>query len=104
MNQELTGTLGHQALLEDINTHDEIAYAMLVNPDLEIIGSSNMALIGVTTDDVGTRSAAVEGTPDARQTYYDLGGIQVYDVNYPVLIEDVAHGASDQATETERGC
>jgi len=89
----LTETFNYQFLLDEISTDEKIVYATLINPSLEIIASSNNALIGIIHDGIGSRSAAIDGEPYTEEIYYDPADITVFDVSYPVVINGENIGA-----------
>lgn len=91
--QEMNEEFSYESLLGRLIENEEIVYALLVNPELEIIASSNKDLIGIVVDDEATRSAAVDGVPYTQETYYDLEDIPVYDVCYPVVMDGKNIGA-----------
>ena len=92
--QELTDSFGYQALLKKITAHEEIAYAMLFNPELVVIASSNEAMVGkVIPADKNMQEAAVSGVPYAEQTYYEPEDIDVYMINYPAVVNGENIGA-----------
>ena len=86
--QELTDSFSHQRLIEDMGSDENIAYAMLINTDLVSIAHNNKDEIGNIFDDEGSKSAAIDGIPYAEPWYYEAGGMTVYDVCYPVIIND----------------
>ncbi|OLS01646.1 methyl-accepting chemotaxis protein [Tissierella creatinophila] len=90
---ELTQTFAYQTLLEKIGSNKEIAYITLINKDLEVIGSSNKELIGSIFNDAGIKSAAIDGVPASQERYYKAKNMEVYDINYPAIINGENIGA-----------
>lgn len=91
--QQLNERFDAQTLLDEIGSHDDIAYALLVDRDLEVIGHSNKDLIGQIIDDEGNRSAAVDQTLYAAQSYYVSEDRSVYEVSVPAIINGRYVGA-----------
>lgn len=85
--QELTQAFSYQTLLENIGSNEDIVYATLINPDLETIGSSNKELIGSIFDDVGVKSAALDGITFAEELNSADMLIPTYSINCPVIID-----------------
>ena len=91
---KITDRLDHQTLLEEIASSDDVAYALLVNKNVEVIGHSDKERIGLSlTDDIGLYSAAFEETPYANKRYYEPEDINVYSVNIPALVNGKNIGA-----------
>ena len=92
--QQITDRLDYQTLLEEIASSEDVAYALLVNKDVEVIGHSDKERIGLSlTDDPGLYSAAFKETPHASKRYYEAEDINVYSVNIPALINGKNIGA-----------
>lgn len=91
--QELTQSFSYQKLLQDIALEEEIAYALLMNKDLETIAHSDEEEIGKVFDDEGSKSAAITGVPYSQEWYYEKEDITVLDVLYPVIINGEHVGA-----------
>ncbi|HHX62045.1 MAG TPA: hypothetical protein GX707_15255 [Epulopiscium sp.] len=77
----------------DISSSDTIAYALLIDPDLNIFAHSNSEEAGVVLNDAGSQSAAISGTPHVQTLHYDAGNIEVLDVKYPAIINGEHIGA-----------
>nr|WP_246565533.1 methyl-accepting chemotaxis protein [Tissierella carlieri] len=91
--QELTQSFSYQKLLQDIALEEEIAYALLMNKDLETIAHSDEEEIGKVFDDEGSKSAAITGVPYSQEWHYEKEDITVLDVLYPVIINEEHIGA-----------
>lgn len=91
--QELTESISHQKLLEDISINEEIAYALFIDTNLEVTAHSNKEEIGTIFDDEGSKSAAIEGVAYSQDWYYEEEDIKVLDISYPAVINGEHIGA-----------
>ena len=92
--QELTKSFEYQTILEEVGSRDEIAYITLVDKNLEVAGSSDVDLIGLSFDsDESIKSAVLDNEPAYQERYYEAKDIDVYDINYPAIINEENVGA-----------
>ena len=82
-----------QARLERITSSQDVAYAVLIDKNLDVIAHSDKTRIGVKSDDENTKRAISEGIPHAEQWYYASENITVFDIIYPVDIKGERVGA-----------
>lgn len=91
--QELTESFSYQRLIEDMASGEEIAYALLMDGNLETIAHNRKDEIGVVFDDEGSVSAAIDGVPYSQQWYYEAEDVVVYDIIFPAVINGELEGA-----------
>ena len=92
--QELTKSFEYQTILEEVGSRDEIAYITLIDKNLEVAGSSDTDLIGLSFDsDESIKSAVLDNEPAYQERYYEAKDIDVYDINYPAIINEENVGA-----------
>ena len=82
-----------QARLERITVADNVAYAMLIDENFVAIAHSEKDIIGTRFNDVGSKSAIIDGIPYTQQWYYEKENITVFDVIYPAVINGKLIGA-----------
>lgn len=92
---ELTKNFNYQVQVENLAKNDEIVYALIIGRDLKTIAHSNTERIGITMEDVGSKSAAVDGTPYSQEYFYEASGVAVFDIAYPIVIDGEYLGAVD---------
>ncbi|SHI46225.1 Methyl-accepting chemotaxis protein [Clostridium cavendishii DSM 21758] len=80
---KLTDSLENQVLVDNVAKDKSIAYAIFIDKNLKIQAHSEHELIGKSSDDSGSKSAAVEGK-DYSSTYMYKDTIPVYDIDVPV--------------------
>lgn len=91
---DLTEQFSYQNLMEDLGSNEEIVYAVFTDTDLQATAHSIEDRIGLDlSDDEGTISAIVDG--EIYTSEYEFGDekIPVYDIVYPVSIDDELLGA-----------
>ena len=84
--QALTDAFSPQVLVAKMATDPGVEYAMLIGTDLVSVAHNNKEEIGIVFDDVGRKTAAIDGIPYAGFRDYDAGNTTVYDVCYPAVI------------------
>ena len=93
--QKLSASLEIQKLAEDMTkNNNSIVYALLIDKNLKATAHSDKSRVGITLDDVGSKTAAVDGKPyDSVFKYQNK--IDVYDVLVPVYSNGTHIGAVD---------
>lgn len=91
--QELTDKFSYQNFLEEIALDEEIAYALIMDKNMQAIAHSNKDEIGIIFNDEGSKSAAIQGVPYSQKWYYEEDDINVLDVLYPLVIDGEHIGA-----------
>lgn len=92
--QELTKSFEYQTILEEVGSRDEVAYITLVDKNSEVVASSNKDLIGISfAGDESIKSAVINNETAYQERYYEAEGIDVYDINYPAIINGENIGA-----------
>ena len=91
--QRLTDDFSNQKLMEELAEDEFIEYAMFIDKDLLVTAHSNSGEIGSILDDEGSKAAAIDGVPYADLWEYEEAGMTVYDVCYPVIIDQEHVGA-----------
>lgn len=77
-----------QRILENVSASDNIIYALMIDDHYTAIAHGNADRIGMVFDDAGTIKA-VDSKEAMGSIYNDKDrGIDVYDVFYPVFVED----------------
>ncbi len=90
--QALTDEFSVATLLKEVVDAEEIIYALLINPELEVIGSNDEGLLGQVYDDEKLKMTATEGLPSSQQTTY-TDGTSIYNINYPAVVNGEVVGA-----------
>lgn len=92
--QQLTESFEFQTILEEAGSRDEIAYITLVDKNFEVVGSSNKDLIGLSfASDESIKSTVIDNEPAYQERYYEAEDFDVYDINYPAIINGENIGA-----------
>lgn len=91
--QSLSKSIETQTLVEKLAEDESIEFAVFIDTNLAQIANSDVDEIGVKVDDIGSKTAAVEGKPYS--STYKYKGIEVYDVLVPVYDGDKLLGAID---------
>lgn len=91
--QELTDAFSFQNLLEDVALDEEIAYALIMDKNLQVIAHSNEDEIGTIFNDEDSKLAAIDGIPSSKQLHYKKDDIKVLDILYPAVINGEHIGA-----------
>ncbi len=91
--QALTDQFSYQTVVDDLATSAGIVYAAVIDTNRVNIAHSNPDRIGVTLNDDGTIAAAVRGERYAAEYFYEAGGVTVYDVLLPLIIDGQHVGA-----------
>ncbi|WP_160685538.1 methyl-accepting chemotaxis protein [Clostridium sp. C2-6-12] len=91
--QSLSKSIEIQTLVEKLAEDQSIVYAVFIDTNLTQIANSNTSKIGEKVDDIGSKTAAVEGKPYSSTFVED--GVEVYDVLIPVHDGDKLLGAID---------
>ncbi|OLS01805.1 methyl-accepting chemotaxis protein [Tissierella creatinophila] len=90
----LTEQFSYQALMEDLVLSDEIVYATFIDTNLVAIADSDIEDIGKDlSKDKSITSTVKDGVPNSSEWEYGKNKIKVYDVVYPVVINDEQIGA-----------
>jgi methyl-accepting chemotaxis protein len=91
--QSLSKSIETQTLVEKLAEEENIEFAVFIDTNLAQIANSDVDEIGVKVDDIGSKTAAVEGKPYS--STYKYKGTEVYDVLVPVHDGDKLLGAID---------
>jgi len=91
--QSLSKSIETQALVEKLTEDKSIVYAVFIDTNLAQIANSDTSKIGEKVDDIGSKTAAVDGKPYSSRYVYE--GVEVYDVLVPVHNGDKLLGAID---------
>lgn len=92
--QALTERFDVQKFLTDlVAENDNLVYALIISPEGIITGHSEPDEIGKPVDDEGSLSAAANSIPFVQNFYYEVEGVEVLDINYPMVIDGVNEGA-----------
>lgn len=89
--QSLSKSIETQTLVEKLTEDKSIMFAVFIDTNLAQIANSDTDEIGVKVDDIGSKTAAVDGKPYS--STYQYKGIEVYDVLLPVHDGDKLLGA-----------
>ena len=90
---KLTDTFKVQALINDITKNNKsMVYAAYIDKDLKVESHSDKGRIGTTMNDIGTKTAAVNGKIYSSRYDYK-GNIPVYDIIVPVYKNGQLNGA-----------
>ena len=92
--QKLSASLNIQTLVEDMTKDKSIVYALFIDKNLKATAHSEKDRIGISLDDVGSKTAAVDGKPYSSIFIYK-NTIKVYDVLVPVYNNGTHIGAVD---------
>lgn len=92
--QALSSSLEIQRLVNDVTKNSSIVYALFIDKNLKAVAHSEKDRIGITLDDQGSKTAAVEGKNYSSIFTYK-NKIKVYDVLVPVYKNGTHVGAID---------
>ena len=91
---ELTEKFGYQSLINEISSDENIVYMSFIDDRLETIAASNEDDLGITyNDNKAIKASVTQGESSASEYYYDAEGVNVYEIVYPVTINDALVGA-----------
>lgn len=97
--QKLNQSVDIQNLVERLAEDKSIVYAVFIDKNLVQTASSKKEEIGEKVDDIGSKTAAVDGKEYS--SIFDYNGIKVYDVLVPINIGDEHTGAIDVGLSME---
>jgi methyl-accepting chemotaxis protein len=90
----LTEQFGNQRLVEEMANNDKVVYALYVDNDLKATAHSMKDRIGTDlSEDKGAIAAVVDGKVFAGEQKFGEDKIAVYDIVYPVIVNDEKIGA-----------
>lgn len=92
--QALSSSLEIERLVNDVTKNSSIVYALFIDKNLKAVAHSEKDRIGITLDDQGSKTAAVEGKNYSSIFTYK-NKIKVYDVLVPVYKNGTHVGAID---------
>ncbi|KZL92086.1 methyl-accepting chemotaxis protein [Clostridium magnum] len=93
--QKLSASLEVQKLVEDmVKDNSSIVYALFIDKNLKATAHSEKDRIGIALDDIGSKTAAVDGKLYS-STFLHKNKIEVYDILVPVYSNGVHIGAID---------
>lgn len=91
---DLTKQFSYQRLVDELATNEEIAYALFIDPNLEVSAHSIQDRIGLDLSaDEGSIAAVVDGVPYTSEYLFGEEKIPVYDLLYPAVIDGERIGA-----------
>lgn len=96
----LTSNLEAQKLMESLAKDNGIVYALFVDKNLKVTADSDKSKIGITLDNVGSRTAAVNGKVYSSEYEYE-NKVPVYDILVPVVKNGKTIGAIDLGMSME---
>ncbi|EYE87524.1 hypothetical protein Q428_12850 [Fervidicella metallireducens AeB] len=93
--QSLYDKTSYQAIVDEIGKNPDIVYAEFIDKNLKKIAANDSKLIGKINDDEGSKKAAIDGEEYAKEYFYDVKNVTVYDVLTPVYVNGEHIGAID---------
>lgn len=93
--QGFSNTVGYQGLVTNIAKDDNIKYALFIDKNLKATAHSEKSRIGITLDDVGSKTAILQGKSYTSTYFYEKDKVNVYDVIVPIKIDNEVIGAID---------
>lgn len=92
--RQLTEQFGNQRLVEEMANNDKVVYALYVDNDFIVTAHSIEDSIGLNfSEDKGAISAVVDGKIVARESKFGEKKIDIYDIMYPVIVNEENIGA-----------
>ena len=91
--EEVAELLNIQAIIDNLDGHEDIAYAFLTDSNLKVVASSDKELVGTIEDDESSRSSVIDRIPFTHREHYDLEDVDVLDVSYPLILTGGEEGA-----------
>ncbi len=91
--EEVAELLNIQAIIDNLDGHEDIAYAFLTDSNLKVVASSDKELVGTIDDDESSRSSVIDRIPFTHREHYDLEDVDVLDVSYPLILTGGEEGA-----------
>jgi methyl-accepting chemotaxis protein len=73
-----------QYVVEELSKDDGIVYASIIDTNLKITAHSDSSKVGSSVDDIGSRTAAIDGKDYATTARYN-GDTDVYEVYVPII-------------------
>jgi len=90
----LTKQFEFQRLVEELASNEEIVYALYIDKNMTAAAHSNTSRIGLDlSEDKGAISAIIDGKPYSSEYFYEGKKVEVYDVVYPLVMDDEIVGA-----------
>ncbi|EQB86949.1 hypothetical protein M918_11415, partial [Clostridium sp. BL8] len=93
--QKFNDSVGYQSLVTNIKKGENVVYALFIDKNLKAVAHSETDRIGIILDDLGSKTAAVEGKPYSSTFFYEKEKVNVYDVLVPVKKDGQLIGAID---------
>ena len=91
--EEVAELLNIQAIIDNLDGNEDIAYALLTDSNLKVVASSDKELVGTIDDDESSRSSVIDRIPFTHREHYDLEDVDVLDVSYPLILTGGEEGA-----------
>ena len=91
--EEVAELLNIQAIIDNLDGHEDIAYALLTDSNLKVVASSDKELVGTIDDNESSRSSVIDRIPFTYREHYDLEDVDVLDVSYPLILTGGEEGA-----------
>ncbi|AYD39929.1 methyl-accepting chemotaxis protein [Clostridium fermenticellae] len=98
--QKLTSNLEMQNFMQSLVKDKSVVYAAFIGSDLKIKAHSDKTRVGITVNDIGSKTAAAHGKTYSSQYKYE-NKIPVYDVLVPVSKNGKTIGAVDLGMSME---
>jgi methyl-accepting chemotaxis protein len=93
--QKFSDSVGYQSFVDGIKKDKNVVYALFIDKNLKVIANTNRDRIGVTLDDIGSKTAILEGKLYSSEYFYKAGNVKVYDVIVPIKKGNEVIGAVD---------
>ncbi|WP_051355705.1 methyl-accepting chemotaxis protein [Acetobacterium malicum] len=91
---DLTERFGYQALIDELSANDQIVYASFIDQDLTVVADTHPEDLGISyAEDEKVAAVAIDGQSSASEYFYEADQTKVYDVLFPVVINDELKGA-----------
>ncbi|WP_053955297.1 methyl-accepting chemotaxis protein [Inediibacterium massiliense] len=97
---ELKSKLGKQKIIEDLSENKNILYTLFIDKNLKIVAHTDQKKIGSKVDDIGSKTAAIDGKPHSNVFQYKPG-VLAYDVLIPIYENGQHIGAVDVGLSLE---
>ncbi len=98
--QSLTSEMQPQNIVNMLGKDESIVYALYMDNNLKVVAHTDKSRIGIKLNDVGSKTAAVDGKPYSFKFKYK-NQVSVYDVIYPVKVDGKTVGAIDVGISME---
>ncbi len=94
--QELTDKFSYQTLVEELASNDNIIYAQFVDENVKVIAHNNLEKTGTDlSNNYDIKEAILADKSHSTLRFQETENVHVYDVIYPVKIDEKLLGAID---------